>query len=276
MADLSAVWAHEVHVWHGTVNQADDRSSGPAAADVAYLSEQERARCLTFGRPVDRRRFAVVHAGLRRILAEYLDTAGPLIRFGRVPCCRCGDTGHGPPRIDWPHTDITFSLSYAGNHWLLAITRGRRVGVDIEMAAGVDIALLARTCLSPAELAYLEAHDGAHRDDVFYTCWARKEAVLKACGIGLAVPPSSVEVAAVLSPRVRVPFACAAGPREWMVDDLARPQDFPQHPAPGSPARWFGAIAQPSAASGRILLREVAVASGGGLAQRGRSSLGAR
>jgi len=215
---------------------------------------------------MDQRRFAAVHAGARRILAGCLDTAAPLIRFGRVPCCRCGDTGHGPPRIDWPDTDITFGLSHSGDHWLLAVTRGRPVGADVELASGVDTALLARTCLSPAELAYLTAHDGARRDDIFYTCWTRKEAVLKACGIGLAVPPSSVEVAPALSLRARVPFACAAGPREWLVDDLAR------HQAPGSPARWFGAIAQPATAPGQILLHATAVAAERG--SRGESGAG--
>jgi len=263
MADLRAVRANEIHVWHGMVAAADRRFA-PPAADVACLSEGERARCRTFGRRTDQRRFAAVHAGVRRILADYLGTAAPLIRFGRVPCCRCGDTRHGPPRVDWPDTDITFSQSYAGDHWLLAITRGRPVGVDVEVASGADITLLARTCLSPAELAYLTAQDRARRDDIFYTCWTRKEAVLKACGVGLAVPPRSVDVAPVLRPRARVPFACAAGPREWTVEDLAGKQASSRQLATGTPARWFGAIAQPSAGRSRILLREAATADGRG------------
>jgi 4'-phosphopantetheinyl transferase len=253
MADLGAVQANEVHVWHGIVDQASDQSCGPSTGDLACLSARERARCLTFARPVGQRRFAAAHAGVRRLLAGYLNAAAPSIRFGRVPCCRCGDTEHGPPRIDWPPTDITFSLSHAGDHWLLAVTRGRRVGVDIELP-GADIALLAPACLSAAELDYLEAHDGTRRDAIFYTCWTRKEAVLKACGIGLAAPPSFVRVAPALSPRARVTFACPAGPREWAVDDLARPQDSRQQP-PGSRALWFGAIAQPLTSQGRILLR---------------------
>jgi 4'-phosphopantetheinyl transferase len=245
VADLNVVGEGEVHVWHGIVRQAAGEPAESPAADMAHLPEAERARCLTFSRRTDQRRYAAVHAGTRRILGAYLDTAPRLIMFGKVPCCRCGDTEHGPPRIDWPRTDITFSLSHAGSHWLLAITRGRRIGVDVEVAQNADVALLARTSLSAGELAYLQAQRGARRDDVFYMCWTRKEAVLKACGIGLAVPPASVEVAPMRSPRVRVHFACVAGPREWLVDDLARHHDAPGHPAPGSPARWFGAVAQP-------------------------------
>lgn len=262
MADLSTVRASEVHVWHGLVDQAAGRMPEISAADMADLPSAERARCLGFARPADQRRFAAVHAATRRILAAYLDTAAPLIRIGRVPCCRCGDTGHGPPRIDWPRTDIMFSLSHAGSHWLLAIAKGRRVGVDIEVAQGADTTLLARTSLSPAELAYLRAQHRARRDEIFYTCWTRKEAVLKACGIGLAVPPSSVEVAPMRIPRARVHFACLAGPREWLVDDLASYQDAPQPQPLGGPARWFGAIAQPMADSGLVMLREAAPASG--------------
>jgi 4'-phosphopantetheinyl transferase len=258
MADLSTVRAGAVHVWHGTVERPGDWPGGPSAADLACLSEQERARCRALGKPADQRRFAAAHAGVRRILAGYLETAGPAIRFGRVPCCRCGDTRHGRPRVDWPRTDITFSLSHAGDHWLVAVSRGRPVGVDVELASGADISLLARTCLSPAELAYLQAHDGAGREHIFYTCWLRKEAVLKACGIGLAVPPSSVEVAPERSPRARVAFACAAGPRDWLVDDLAGQRGRAGHRTAAGPAAWLGAVAQPAAGAGQVLLRATA------------------
>lgn len=261
MADLSAIEASieasEVHVWHAILDQAADRSSGPLAADMANLTGAERARCLKLSRPADQRRFAAVHAGVRQVLAAYLDTAAPLIRLGRVPCCRCGDTGHGPPRIDWPRTDITFSLSHAGSHWLLAVARGRRVGADIEVTKGTAITGLARDCLSPAELVYLKSQRRGRRDDVVYTCWTRKEAVLKACGIGLAVPPGSVEVAPMRTPRARVRLACAAGVREWLVEDLASYEDALEPPGPDGQARWFGAIAQPLTDSGPILPRDV-------------------
>lgn len=255
VAGLSAIEATEVHVWHGLLDQAADRSSGPLAADMANLSGAERARCLKLVRPADQRRFAAVHAGVRQVLAAYVDTGAPLIRLGRVPCCRCGDTGHGPPRIDWPRTDITFSLSHAGNHWLLAVARGRRVGVDIEVSQGTAITGLARDSLSPAERVYLKSQHRGRRDEVVYRCWTRKEAVLKACGIGLAVPPGSVEVAPMRTPRARVRFACATGAREWLVEDLASYADAVQ-PRPHGQARWFGAIAQPLTDSGPILLRE--------------------
>lgn len=223
---------------------------------MANLPGAERARCLKLLRPADQRRFAAVHAGVRQILAAYLDTGAPLIRLGTVPCCRCGDTRHGPPRIDWPRTDITFSLSHAGSHWLLAVARGRRVGVDIEVTQGAAITRLARDSLSPAELVYLKSQHRGRRDDVVYMCWTRKEAVLKACGIGLAVPPGSVEVAPMRTPRARVRFACAAGAREWLVEDLASHEDALEPPSPDGRARWFGAIAQPLTDSGPVLLRE--------------------
>lgn len=252
-----AVQAREVHVWHGAVEQRYGGPTGPLAGDLADLQETERARCLTFGAPAAQRRFAAVHAGVRRVLAAYLATAAPLIRLDRRPCCQCGDTGHGPPRVSWPDTDVMFSLSHAGGHWLLAVARERPVGVDIEIAQNIDTGLLAAAALSPTERAYLRARPRADRDEFFYQCWTRKEAVLKACGVGLAGVPGSVEVAPMRRPRARVHLACPAGHREWLVEDLPSWPAAAGRPEPGGLDRWFGAVAQPLAGSGQIVRREV-------------------
>ena len=93
----------------------------------------------------------------------------------------------GPPRIERPVTDIAVNLSGSGDHWLLAITRARPVGADIEVPRDLDTGQLARACLTPQEQQDLGREPGAVRQRMFfYRCWTRrKEAVLKACGIGL-------------------------------------------------------------------------------------------
>jgi 4'-phosphopantetheinyl transferase len=254
----------EVQVWHGVVNHgaadhgaadhgaADHGAAdhgvagqGPPAGDLEILSAAERARCERFVRPADRVRFAVTHAAVRRVLAGYLGTGPAEIRFGRVRCCGCGDAGHGPPRIDWPATDLAFSLSRSADHWALAVGRGRPLGVDIEVPRAVNVTELAGACLTQAEQDCLAAAPEPDRPRLFYRCWTRKEAVLKACGLGLAGPMSALDTQPGTTGPAEVAHACPAGPGRWLVQDLPVPT--------GSP--WLGAIAQPAGEAALINLR---------------------
>jgi 4'-phosphopantetheinyl transferase len=263
----------EVHVWHSHVG-GSQLGRHPRDADLEILSGQERDRCQRLVRLADRVRFAAGHAEVRRLLAGYLDVGPAQIRFGRTPCCRCGRAEHGPPRIDWPRTDITFNQAGSGDHWLLAVSRGRRVGVDIEVPRDIDVGEVARACLTAGEQQYLAARPEAERLGLFYRCWTRKEAVLKACGIGLAAALSELDVLPGHDGPVEVRHPCSAGPQLWAVQDVrarpplagpaqqdvpARPEDVPARPARAGPAQeapapaWLGAVAQPAQGSGRVV-----------------------
>lgn len=251
MTDLIALTRSEVHAWHGRTGERSSVPGEPRESDLAILSADERSRCARFVRQADRVRFAATHAAVRRLLGRYL-AAGPAeMRFGRTPCCECGSAEHGPPRIDWPPTDITCNLSGSGDHWLLAVTRGRRVGADIEVPRDVDTGQLALVCLTAAEQQYLSAHREDERPGVFYRCWTRKEAVLKACGVGLSSSLRDLEVSPGRDAPAEVRHSCKAGPDRWIV------QDLPARPGPAG-GGWLGAIAQPASDAGRIWFREAA------------------
>lgn len=273
MADSIALTPSEVHAWHGCIGRQSSVPGEPRESDLAILSADERERCRRFVRPADQVRFAATHAAVRRLLARYL-AAGPAeVRFGRTPCCECGSAEHGPPRIDWPPTDITCNLSGSGHHWLLAVTRGRPVGADIEVPRDVDTGQLALVCLTAAEQQYLSAHREDGPLDVFYRCWTRKEAVLKACGVGLSSSLRELEVFPGRDGPVEVGHRCKAGPDRWIVQDLPPPPgqaDRAQAPSQDAAAvgaadisgiagaGWLGAVAQPAADAGRVSFREAA------------------
>jgi 4'-phosphopantetheinyl transferase len=244
MADPIALSLSEVHAWHGWIGERSSTPGEPRESDLAILSAGERARGRRFVRQADRVRFAVTHAAVRRLLARYLAVGPAEVRFGRTPCCQCGSPGHGPPRIDWPPTDVTCNLSGSGDHWLLAVTRGRRIGSDLEVPRDIDVGELASGCLTASEQQYLSGHREDGQLQVFYRCWTRKEAVLKACGVGLSSSLQALEVTPGLAGPVEVRHSCKAGPDLWVVQDLA------------APAAWLGAIAQPAADAGRVRLRE--------------------
>jgi 4'-phosphopantetheinyl transferase len=100
---------------------------------------------------------------------------------------RRGDNAR--PVADAP---VDVSMSHAGG-WVVAVAGlAGRVGVDVEPLRAVSPAL-ARRCLSPRELAWLEEHPG-DRSRRFAELWTAKEAYLKATGAGLSTDPRDVRI----------------------------------------------------------------------------------
>ncbi|MFF0161146.1 4'-phosphopantetheinyl transferase family protein [Streptomyces sp. NPDC005263] len=237
--DLSDVFDVGVtHVWWGTVAE-------PLGLDAVFtLSAEERESAHTMTAEAGLH-YSGAHVAVRRILAGYLGTEPADLRFGRLRCPECADTGHGAPCIVWPPTELSFSLSRSGPHWLLGVTGGgRRIGVDLEQVLGFDTASVAPDVLSDRELAHLREADGpAAQLAVFLRYWTRKEAVLKASGVGLMTDVRAVDVHAPPdSGPLLVRHAAATGPGTWVVEDLAV-----------GPGR-YAAVAREAAAAGPVRL----------------------
>ena len=87
---------------------------------------------------------------------------------------------YGKPSVD----GIDFSLSHCGDWLALAVSQGRRIGIDLENRVDPrDFQGVARQCFSPQELVKLA--EGEDEALTFCATWVRKEAVLKAAGRGL-------------------------------------------------------------------------------------------
>ncbi|MEP7068204.1 MAG: 4'-phosphopantetheinyl transferase superfamily protein [Usitatibacter sp.] len=88
---------------------------------------------------------------------------------------------------------LSFSVSRSGGATVVAVSRGV-VGVDLERVAPLaDLDALAACCLAQAEAENLAALPPDARTRFFYKCWTRKEAFLKALGVGLAVEPRGID-----------------------------------------------------------------------------------
>lgn len=191
----------------------------PRDEDLAVLSAAERHRvyALRSGASAD---YAAAHVGLRRILAGYLDVRPDRLRLGRSLCPECGDPAHGPPRVLWPETDLAYSFSRSAGAWLLGVTRGRPLGVDLEAREPVSPEQTAPIAFTEAELAHLLARSGPERDRLFLCCWTRKEAVVKAVGVGLVADLCRIEVYPQHQGPVLVSFGLPPGPEAWTVQGL--------------------------------------------------------
>lgn len=116
---------------------------------------------------------------MRMILAGYASTRPEGLRFQFGPFGKPSLAPEGNPER------LEFNLSHSGDLALLAVARGRAVGVDIARRdEGADHVGIAERYFSPVEKATLLALGGTA--EAFYSTWTRKEAYVKATGLGLS------------------------------------------------------------------------------------------
>ncbi|MFI1936161.1 4'-phosphopantetheinyl transferase family protein [Streptomyces purpureus] len=214
--------------------------------DLAVLTAEERARAGRFRQPDRGAAYAAAHAAARRCLAEQLRGSPELIRFGRRPCPGCGRPGHGRPVVEHPRTSWESSLSRSGPYWLFAATDGVRIGVDVERlrpldTAGLNVSRLGAAVLSVSERDHLAGLEPAARGRAFMRCWTRKEAVVKASGIGIEADLRELETRPWL-PSAVVEHAVDGCPVTlWSVCDLpAGPHCAAALALPAHHEPWFG------------------------------------
>lgn len=159
---------------NGTVDVWRFACDQDAAGDA--LSPEEQAIADRFVSPVHRARYIAQHAMTRALLARYLGIAPAAIAFTRG--------ARGKPAV----AGLEHNLSHTDDIALLAVSRTIPLGVDVERyAANIDPLELARTVLAPSEAACTERR-------AFFRIWCRKEACLKATGVGLLDDLTSVSV----------------------------------------------------------------------------------
>jgi len=205
------------------------------AALAAHLSEEEKQHMQALRRPDLRSRYAVAHGALRVLLGRYLGVAPRLCRYATGPRGKpmlagaypamAGDDASAPGARTGPGSEATlhFNMSHAGTQALIAVARGVEVGVDIEQRRDMDdMAGVARTILSHADLDLWLALPEAQRVQAFYAIWTRKEAVSKAAGTGLYMdfPGLSVEFRPGRPAAVRRIEAAFGKPGEWLLAEL--------------------------------------------------------
>jgi 4'-phosphopantetheinyl transferase len=194
----------------------------PSSHDESLLDDQERARSRRFVHRVDRSRFVIAHAALRLVLARSIGVDPAAIRY---------DHGvHGKPRLARDLRRLEFNLSHSQELALLAVTRDRPVGVDVEcmrvMSGGV--LELSETPFSDTEREALRALPPAERRTGFFRCWTRKEALIKATGEGLNRDLDSFDVD--VGPRCESALLQIDGrigeDAGWLVRDLPAPPGY--------------------------------------------------
>ena len=183
--------ADEVHVWRFTL----ERRVGKTEREL--LDPSERARLARIKHPDKRRHYEVVRIAARTLLGCYLDRNPGTLRFA------AGIRGK-PSLID--ADGLEFNLSDCADLGLLAVARGRAVGVDLERLRAIGRSWrIAERMFAPVNLDWLRALGPEERREGFFRAWTEMEAGQKVTGAGLFGPrPPAGRIASR-------PFVPAAG-----------------------------------------------------------------
>ena len=178
--------AAEVHVWRASL----DRSPGELEAFRRLLSPDELRRAERLISGVHRRRFIAARGCLRSILARYLAIAPAAIGFDYGP--------QDKPRLGGRHATepaLHFNLAHSDALALFALTGIGAVGIDVEpIRPECPAEQIARHFFSDGEIDHLGRLAPQERAGAFFRCWARKEAFIKAIGLGLSLPLDQFDV----------------------------------------------------------------------------------
>jgi 4'-phosphopantetheinyl transferase len=195
-----------------------EEKKGYCESFLHMLGPDEVERANRFYFPTDREHFVVAHGMTRAILGSYLKVMPNELRFhygsfGKPVLEHCINTD-----------DLRFNLSHSVGLALLAVTREREIGIDLEyQRPGIASEGIAERFFSPAEVKSLRGLPKGMQTDSFFRCWTRKEAYIKAIGEGLSFPLDQFRVSLLPSELPEL-LEVVGNPQErtrWAFWDLA-------------------------------------------------------
>ena len=174
---------HEVHVWRTNLNTSPAHLQSLQRA----LSSDELERANRFHFAQHRHHFIVARGTLRTLLSRYLNTSPKELHFQY--------NVYGKPALDFPATRLHFNLSHSHELALFAFSYNREIGVDIEyMSRDIEYNELAQHTFSLQEATTITALSGEAKREGFFNCWTRKEAYIKARGMGVSLDLACFDV----------------------------------------------------------------------------------
>jgi 4'-phosphopantetheinyl transferase len=198
---------------------------------AAHLSEDERARAERFAVEQPRQRFIAARGILREILGSFLDVEPAQLRFSY--------NSFGKPQLASCTSSraLHFNLAHSDSLAVYAIA-DQDIGIDLERIRPMpDAQDIAARFFSPRESADLREIPEERRTEAFFNFWTRKEACLKAVGLGLSETLNEIEVSLLPQETGRL-FGYSSG-----AVTAARWSLQPLQPA----SRYIGALASKDA-----------------------------
>jgi 4'-phosphopantetheinyl transferase len=205
---------NEIHVWWAALTHYDDRLSRKFYR-ILSLEEKKRAACFRFRK--DRESFIIRRGTLRHILGSYLSLKPNQLHFS------CGKHGKLELANTVSQGGIHFNVSHTQGCALYAFSINREVGVDIEYVRDIpEMKQIVQQFFSKSENAFFHTISASQRKEAFFSCWTRKEALIKAIGVGFHYSFDKLTVSMVSSePTKLVEIRALEEERtQWSIQNL--------------------------------------------------------
>ena len=170
VAEPSQLSSGQAHIWFARLEEM----RGRIPEYRTLLDEEEQDRAARFRFEVDRERYIIGHGMLRLLLKRYADVDPMQVRLARGK--------YGKPYL--PDNRLRFNLSDTKDAVLIAFALDEEIGADLEtLTRSVDHDAVADHYFTRREVEWINASEDRKRR--FLELWTRKEAVLKASGVGI-------------------------------------------------------------------------------------------
>lgn len=160
-----------VHVYRVQISGNNEKIE----ACLQYLSQKEIERSNLYRNKIDRDRFVIGRSMVKRLAAEILNKDINLLEITYLE--------NNKPVI-CNEISLQFNLSHSGDFVVLAICKNWETGIDLEQCTNIfKFQPILDYCMSKSEqIKILEDKNPINQ---FLMYWTRKEAILKATGIGI-------------------------------------------------------------------------------------------
>ncbi len=165
----------EIHLWYTSI-KSHQRDLNRYQQ---LLSPPERKRVEKLRFKKSRRRSIVCRGILREILSRYTGKPPRKLEIG------LSETGK--PFL--PHASVQFNLSHSEDHMICAVTNGNPIGIDLQAVFEIhNMDTIVNFFFSLQEKQHYEQLKKDAATEFFFKTWVRKEAFMKATGLGFHLP----------------------------------------------------------------------------------------
>jgi 4'-phosphopantetheinyl transferase len=152
---------------------------------LEMLGEKEKVQTEKFRCDQHSKRYVLAHAATRLILSSYNGICPQNLLFEY--------NSHGKPFVK-NHEGPFFNLSHSNEIALCGIVNSGQIGIDIEKCRNISWQALSNRFLSEAELKSFENLTTRQKEERFFSYWTKKEAYIKAKGVGHSLPLDTFSV----------------------------------------------------------------------------------